>query len=360
MRVLVAAGGSGGHVYPALAVFEELRAWGALTAACWLGSPTGIEAKIVRRYPWIDFQPLSCRGLPRSQPWRWPATLLHSGRALGQARGVIEKFRPQVVLGMGGYPSFAPVLAAHLAGIPTAIHEQNARLGLVNKLLLPLASRVLLSFPHTHGAPPPGGKVRVTGNPLRRQFLSLRPRFPGRELLVVGGSQGSRLLVEATLRAAPTLARLPELRLRLVVGQAADPLAVRRRLAAAGLRDPAVERYTEHMAQALGQARLVISRAGGTAVAELAATGRPAILVPWSRAAGGHQRDNALALARTGGCVLIGERQLASVDLGTLVARLWEDEARLKRMGQAVLRVARPQAARLVAQELLSLARGVP
>lgn len=358
MRVLVAAGGSGGHVYPALAVLEELRAWGALTAACWLGSPTGIEAKIIARYPWIEFRPLSCRGLPRGQPWRWPSSLVHSGRALRQAHCQIRRFSPHVVLGMGGYPSFAPVLAAHLQGIPTAIHEQNARLGLVNRLLLPLASRVLLSFPHTHGAPAPGGKVRVTGNPLRRQFLSLRPLFPGRELLVMGGSQGSRLLVEATLRAAPTLAQLPGLRLRMVVGQAADPQAVQRRLAAAGIRYPRVERYTEHMAQALGQARLVISRAGGTAVAELAASGRPAILVPWSRAAGGHQHDNALALARTGGCVLVGERELVTLNLGVLVAQLWEDEARLRRMGQAVLRAARPQAAQLVARELLDLARG--
>jgi len=133
MRVLVAAGGSGGHVYPALAVLEELQSMGELSAAAWVGTEKGIERKILSRLPWIDFYPLPCRGLQRSRPWSWPAR---------------------------------------------AIHEQNAYMGLANRLLALLADRVFLSFPKTGGVPV-RKKVLVTGNPVRRELSWVGPRGPG-------------------------------------------------------------------------------------------------------------------------------------------------------------------------------------
>lgn len=357
MRLLVAAGGSGGHVYPALAVLEELRELGELSAAAWVGTEKGIERKILSRFPWIDFYPLPCRGLQRSQPWSWPGSLWANLISLVQAVKVLHKFHPDVVLGMGGYPSLTPLLAAVLLRIPRAIHEQNAYMGLANRLLALLADRVFLSFPKTGGVPV-RRKVVVTGNPVRREFLTQGTGPKAQELLIVGGSQGSRALVEATLRAARALAQLGGLRVRMQVGNAADPDWVKRRLEEAGLSDARVEKYVDHMAEALAQARLVIARAGATTVAELAATGRPAILIPWAGAAGDHQTGNAQALAKEGGCVLIPEHKLKEMDLGELILKLWMDEEKLRRMARAVQRVARPEAAKTVAQELLALAKG--
>ena len=357
MRVLVAAGGSGGHVYPALAVLEELQRMGELSAAAWVGTEKGIERKILSRLPWIDFYPLPCRGLQRSRPWSWPGSLWANLFSLVRAVKVLHKFHPDVVLGMGGYPALAPLLAAALLHIPRAIHEQNAYMGLANRLLALLADRVFLSFPKTGGVPV-RKKVLVTGNPVRREFLTQGTGPKAQELLIVGGSQGSRTLVEATLRAAKALAQLGGLRIRMQVGNAADPDWVKRRLEEAGLSDARVEKYVDRMAEALAQARLVIARAGATTVAELAATGRPSILVPWAGAAGDHQSGNAQALAKEGGCVLVPERKLKEMDLGKLILKLWMDEEKLCRMARAVRRVARPEAAKTVAQELLALAKG--
>ena len=358
MRVLVAGGGSGGHVYPGLAVLEELRDMEAIEGAGWVGTPAGIEAEILKGYPWITFFPLPCRGLDRRRPWTWPAFFAATVASLPRALAILRSFRPTVVLGMGGYPSFAPVLAAAVLGIPRAIHEQNAALGLANRVLIPFVSRIFLSFAGTAGVPRWAKKVEVTGLPVRRGFRDQAREVGTHELLVFGGSQGSRPLVEATLRAAPALARLPGLRLRLLVGRAADPAEVEARLKEAGLFRVQVERYTDRMPEALARARLVLARAGASTVAELAATGRPAILVSWQAAAGGHQVANARALAAAGGCVLLEERDLLKADLGELVANLWRDETRLRRMATAAQRAARPDAARKLAEGLLALGKG--
>lgn len=361
MRVLVAAGGSGGHVYPALAVLEELR--DKISQAAWIGCPSGIEARILADYPWVEFLPLPSRGLRRDCPWTWPLSLAAAVPNLGRALFLVWRFQPDVVLGMGGHPAFAPVLAAVLLGVPVAIHEQNARLGLANRVLAPITARVLLSFPATKGVRRRRG-VLVTGNPVRRAIVRLGEEGLGRELLVFGGSRGSRRLVEAVIQAAPSLARVPGLRLRLVVGGTLPPGEVAARLRGAGLARAEVVTYVPDMAEALRAARLVVSRAGATTVAELAAAGRPAILVPWEGAAHGHQQANAQACAEAygqagrlsySGCLVLPERELGR--LGEVVARLWTDEGRLQACRQARA-VARPDAAMAVAQVLVGLARG--
>ncbi len=352
MRVMVAAGGSGGHVYPALAVMEELRRRGALTQVAWVGDPKGIEAKIVEPHPWVTFLPLPGQGLPRSEPWRWPGALVRALRSVMKAVRLARAFRPHVVLGMGGYPAFGPVLAASILRIPVVIHEQNARPGLVNRVLSRFANEVLVSFAETQLAG--GRRVRTTGNPVREEIVSLgQSRELGRELLVVGGSQGSRTLIDAALRAAPKLSRLPGFRMRVVVGRSSPASEVRRRLQDAGLAEVEVVDYEPDMARALRSARLVLARAGATTVAELAAAGRPAILVPWSGAAAGHQECNARALAWRRGGVVLSDEELARTDLGDLLGRLWEDPGQLEAMGEAARAAACPDAARRVADVLV-------
>ncbi len=352
MRVLVAAGGSGGHVYPALAVMEELRRRGKLTQVAWVGNPDGIEAKITGEYSWVSFLPLAGQGLPRRKPWRWPLALATALWSVVKAVRLVRNFRPHVVLGMGGYPAFAPVVAAALLRVPVVLHEQNARLGLVNRVLSTFADEMLLSFPETQGV---GRRpARPTGNPVREEIAALgqRPGL-GRELLVFGGSQGSRVLVDAALRAAPRLAELSDMRMRVVVGRASDGDEVRRRLQDSGVVNVDVVEYEPDMARALGRARLVLARAGATTVAELAAAGRPAILVPWSGAAAGHQAWNARALADRRASVVMGDEELRRTNLGDLVARLWQDSEELEAMSVAARTVACPDAAGRVADALV-------
>jgi len=352
MRVMVAAGGSGGHVYPAVAVMEELRRRGDLTQVAWAGNPDGIEAELTREYPWVTFMPLAGQGLPRNKPWRWPCALLASLWSVVRAIKLVKSFRPHVVLGMGGYPAFAPVVAAALLKVPVVVHEQNARLGLVNRVLSAFADEVLISFPETQGV----GRTpaRTTGNPVREEIAELgrRPGL-GREFLVFGGSQGSKVLVDAALQAAPRLAQLPDMRMRVVVGKASESSEVRRTLQDSGLLDVDVVDYEPDMARALGEARLVLARAGATTVAELAAAGRPAILVPWSGAAAGHQACNARALADRKASVLLSDEELPRVNLGNLVARLWQNTEELEAMSVAARTMASCDAAGRVADALV-------
>lgn len=348
MRVLVAAGGTGGHIYPAVAILEEMRSRGALSDTGWIGDPARLEGKVARSYPWIEFLPLSSRGIDRRRPWTWPASLLRSARSLLRAMAIVRRFRPDVVLGTGGHAAFAPMAAAWLLGIPTVIQEQNATMGLANRALAHGVDLVLLSFPRTNGAPR-CAKVRVTGNPVRRDVVTLSPEL-GDELLVVGGSLGSRDLVRAMVRAAPDLAGAPGLRMRLVVGRAAPVDEVRESLVQAGIPAEVVS-YVEPFADALSRARLVVARAGATMVAEVAAAGRPAVLVPWSGAAGRHQDDNARALAERGGCLVAEEAS----DLGPLVRELWANERRLRDIADAARASAQPDAAYRAAEAIIVL-----
>lgn len=356
MRVLVAAGGSGGHVFPALAVLEELHREGAHTLA-WVGHPLGLEARLVKDRPWITFFSLLTQGLPRNRPWLWPGALLQNGRALGRARRLIEEFRPHVVLAMGGYPSVAPVLAAKTLGVPVAIHEQNAVMGLANRFLAHFADLVLLAFPVTEGCPKKA-KTMVTGTPVRKELTALPPSL-GQELLVLGGSLGSRRLVELVLALGPKLSRLPSFRVRMVVGRAGDPAELMRRLKEQGVPAEAYA-FTERVEELLARARLVLARAGGSTVAELACAGRPAILVPWEDAAGGHQRKNAEFLARAGGFFFVSEKELQPARLAEFIDKLWTDEDRLRRLGEAMRAQARPDAARRVVEALKLLGKERP
>lgn len=353
MRVLVAAGGSGGHVFPALAVLEELHREGRHTLG-WIGNPQGLEAKVAEKRPWIQFFPLVSRGLPRDRPWTWPKALFVNVQAVREAKRVIQKFKPDVVLAMGGYPAVAPALAAKILGVPVALHEQNAVMGWANRFLARFSDLVLLSFPHTEGCPK-GIKTLVTGTPVRREIAAISPAL-GEEFLVLGGSLGSRKLVEAVIEAAPRLAEIPGLRVRMLVGRAGDPHELAQRLREKGIYAE-VFAFTERVEEFLARARLVFSRAGGSTLAELACAGRPAVLVPWEGAANGHQLKNAEFLSRAGGFLLVRERELKPLDLAELIAGLWRDPQKLRQLGEAARAQARPDAASRVVEALKRLGK---
>lgn len=355
-RVLVMAGGTGGHVFPALAVAEALRARGA--EVTWMGTRLGLEARVVPAagipVEWITIGGLRGKSLATrlAAPFR-------IALAVGQAVRIVWRLRPQVVLGMGGYAAGPGGIAAWLLRRPLVIHEQNAIAGTTNRLLARLARRVLAAFP---GAFPDGVHAEVVGNPVRPTIAALPPpgqRYAERtgrlRLLVLGGSQGALALNETVPLA---LAHLPE-PLRPEVRHQAGRNTLDRARDAYDLHgvEAEVTEFIDDMAEAYGWADLAICRAGALTVSELAAAGLPAVLVPFPAAVDNHQTLNGGYLVAAGGAVLLPEKQLGHERLGRLLAGLLADRGRLLDMARRARSAARPEALAAIEAALVAAGR---
>ncbi|WP_372722395.1 undecaprenyldiphospho-muramoylpentapeptide beta-N-acetylglucosaminyltransferase [Immundisolibacter sp.] len=354
MRVLIMAGGTGGHVMPALAVAEELRAQGH--SVSWLGTAAGLEARAVPTAG-IELFTLPVAGLRNQGLGRYltaPFTLL---RALGQAIRLLRRLRPDVVLGLGGYAAGPGGLAAFLLRQPLLIHEQNARPGLTNRLLARFAQRVLAGFP---GLRLGGRPAEFSGNPVRSTLFSLatpseRPGNPP-HLLVLGGSQGAHAINQAVPAALALVAQagLPLPQVRHQAGER-HTQQVAADYAARGI--PAkVDGFIDDMPAAYGAADIAICRAGALTIAELCAVGLGAVLVPYPHAADDHQTANAQYLVDAGAAILIAQRDLNPQRLAELLKPLLADPMPRLGMAQAARRLAQPEAARRVASACLELA----
>ncbi len=341
--LLVMAGGTGGHIYPGLAVAELLggRGW----RIAWMGNPDGMEARLVapRGYEmaWIRFSALRGKGLLRKL--LLPLNLL---RGFWQALTQIRRLRPDVVLGMGGYVSFPGGMMASLLGRPLVLHEQNSVAGLANRVLAALADKVLSGFPDVLP------KARWVGNPVRSEIATLPPpaeRYAARSgplrLLVIGGSLGAQVLNE-TLPAA--LALIPPERRPLVTHQAGATQidALREHYRSAGV-DGELLPFIDDMAARYAQADLVLCRAGALTVAELAAAGVASVLVPLPHAVDDHQTGNARFLAEHGAGLLLPQASLDARALAELIGGL--ERGRLCGMAQQARKLARADAAAEVA-----------
>ena len=355
VRVMIAAGGTGGHVFPALAVAEALAARGARVD--WVGTARGLEARLVPEAG-LPLHTLPVRALRGRGAAAWLAAPFALARPLAAALALVRRLRPQVVLGMGGYAAGPAGLAAWLMRRPLVVHEQNAVPGLTNRLLAPLARRVLAGFPDAF---PPGPRVEVTGNPVRAAIAALPPpeaRWAARSgpprLLVLGGSQGARALNEALPAALARLGPGERPEVRHQAGARAVE-AVRAAYAHAGVAAE-VTAFVEDMAEAYGWADLVVARAGALTVAELAAAGLGALLVPYPHAVDDHQRANARWLERAGAAEVVRE-PLDPERLAGRLRALLADRAGLLARAQAARRLARPDAAARVAEACLEAAR---
>ncbi len=348
-RCLIAAGGTGGHVLPALAVAEALKARGALVT--FAGSPGRAEAQLVPDAGY-ELDTFEISGLPRSPSLELLRSVALAGKAPVACRRILERRRPDVVLGAGGYVAGPMVFAAATRRIPAAIMEADAHLGLANRLSLPFARRVFLAFPIPGRT---GPKYRVTGRPVPVSSRATPPdegrrRFDlpsdGPLLLVYGGSQGARtlneLVVEAFADDGPHVLHLAGER---------DYGLLRDRVHREGYR---LLPYTHEFGAALAASDLALARAGGS-VYELAAAGTPAVLVPYPDATGDHQAKNARHFERAGAAVVVPEREARRAP--ALVSSLLADPARLEHMAAAMRRVARPHAGEEIADEVLALAR---
>jgi UDP-N-acetylglucosamine--N-acetylmuramyl-(pentapeptide) pyrophosphoryl-undecaprenol N-acetylglucosamine transferase len=352
-RVILTTGGTGGHIFPALAVAEELKARFTGIDLLFVGSKHGPEAALCARAA-LPFRGLPVKGF-RGRGFRAVGAIPGMLRGFGQALFLLRAFKPDAVIGFGGYAAFALVLTACLLGIPAAIHEQNALAGVSNRILAKTARKILCSFPDTRGFE--GRETVLTGNPVRGDVIAVGRRAvrgSGKRLLVMGGSRGAEALNRLVTNALPRFKEVG-IELRHQTGEA-DFAKVRAAYAAAGM-EGTVEAFIHDMGKAYAWADLALCRAGATTIAELAACGLPAFFVPFPYATHDHQSKNADLVVRRGGAVAVAEAELAERDAPGMITALLAQPEKIADMARAAARHARPQAAAAVADELAALAR---
>jgi UDP-N-acetylglucosamine--N-acetylmuramyl-(pentapeptide) pyrophosphoryl-undecaprenol N-acetylglucosamine transferase len=347
--ILIMAGGTGGHIFPGLAVAHEMRAAG--WDVVWLGARGGMEERLVPprgyRSAWIRAK--AARGKGLAQKLLLPANLLLS---FWESARVIRRLRPNVVLGLGGYVAFPGGMMASLLNRPLALHEQNAVAGLANRVLSGVSDKVMVAFPGALKS------AEWTGNPVRGEIAALpvpEVRFAGRQgplrILVVGGSLGAQALNETVPRALALLSTPAT-----VVHQSGEKHldALKKAYSAAGLQGQLVP-FIEDMARCYAEADLVICRAGAVTIAELSAGGIASILVPFPYAVDDHQSANARFLADQGAAILVPQSDLTPEKLAGLISSL--DRAKLLEMASKARALGKPDAARVVAQRCMEIAK---
>lgn len=361
MKILIAGGGTGGHLMPALALARVARELGHVVVL--VGAQRGIEARILPRHP-FRFHLLPIEPLYRRQWWRNVLVPLMWLRATRASERVLRDEQPAIVIGTGGYAAGPVVWRAQHVGIPTVLQEQNAFPGITTRWLARRARQVHLGLPEARArlSPGPFTKVFAFGNPITppspgrvnavaaRAELGLTARE--RTVFVVGGSQGARALNETVARAID-LGLLGDVNLLWGTGTAHEeryaPLAVPGRIVVRGFFDP--------IGAAYAAADLVVARAGAMTVSELCAWGKPSILVPLPTAAADHQTFNARALANAGASVLLLESELSPEAFARTVSALAHDQGRLEDLGRSARNRGHPNAARTIMSKVLELSQ---
>jgi UDP-N-acetylglucosamine--N-acetylmuramyl-(pentapeptide) pyrophosphoryl-undecaprenol N-acetylglucosamine transferase len=359
--ILLSAGGTGGHLFPAEALAHEMtqRGWSVHLATDQRAEryAGGFPAVAVHSVPSATFGS------------RNPFAMAHSGwtlwRGFVRSSSILQRLKPAIVVGFGGYPTLPPLFAATRRNIPTLIHEQNAVMGRANRALAARVTAIAGGF-MAQGEGDAADKMVVTGNPVRPAVIeaakSAYPSFNGEKpfrLLVFGGSQGAQFFSEAV---PPAIGALPEeARARIAVTQQARPedeTAVRAAYAEMGVGAEVSPFFTD-LAQRMAAAHLVVSRSGASTVSEIAVIGRPALLVPYPHALDHDQAANAAALAKAGGAEVHRQDSLSPERLSALIGAMMEDKARLLSMAAAARSAGKPDAARLLADLTEAIAEGV-
>lgn len=355
MRVIFAGGGTGGHLFPGLAVAREFERRDERTEILFVGTERGIEYRVVPKEG-FRLETLSVKGI-KGRGLRGVAEALYGVPAsFLRSLAIIRRFQPDCIIGLGGYASGPLLLAGRIAGARCAIMEQNLRPGFTNKILARMVQRVFTSYPQS-AAFFPGARVLETGNPVRWRKLPEVEKRGKFSLLVFGGSAGARRINIAVLDA---LKELTDLRETLFVthqtGQS-DYAAVK--AAYGGLPFEAeITPFIERMDEAYALADLVLCRAGATTVAELTAFGKAAILVPYPFAIYDHQRENAEALAARGAAEMILDRDLNGPRLSGCLRAYASDRNAIERMAAAARALGRPEAAARIVEECYALVHG--
>jgi len=362
MRVIIAGGGTGGHVIPALAIAQQLKKQFA-AEILFIGTARGIETRLVPQAG-FPLQLIKVGALKNVSLMTRAKTMFDLPRALWTAGSMVSDFRPDVVIGVGGYASGPAMFAAIRRRIPTLAFEPNVVPGFANRVVARWVSAAAVHFEETCEYFP---HCKVTGVPVREAFFQIPPKAPGAQptLLVFGGSQGAHAINQAMIESLPGLrAKIPALHIIHQTGQRDydDVLAAYQRLGMTGQAPGApfgeVHKFIDDMPATFASADLIVCRSGASTVGEITAAGKPAIFVPFPRAADDHQNVNARALERVDAAVVVEESKLAAAYLVETVAMLLNDPRRLRSMSEAARSLAHPQAVEEIAAMVKGLAGG--
>ena len=356
VRVIIAGGGTGGHVFPAVAIAGEFLERPDVRDVLFIGTEKGLEARIL---PEMGFtlRTINVEGIKGKGAAKMMVSLLKIPWSIAQAVSIIRNFRPDIVLGVGGYASGPAVIAAHFMGIKTAIAEQNALPGFTNKILGRFADKIFLSFPDREGRFADTRTV-ITGNPVRKGFVSgiKKPRRTGDRfsILIFGGSQGARSINRAVVK---SIEYLEDIKDRLVITHQTGAKGVKEVSAAYhdyGV-DAGVHSFITDMSSAYGSADLLICRAGATSIAEITACGKASVLIPYPFAAGGHQELNARVLADAGAAEMILENKLDGKTLAGIIRRLFNNPETIGRMEKKSEKLGNIKAAEYIVDECMTI-----
>lgn len=358
MKLIVAGGGTGGHLFPGIAVAEEFLSRDPANQVLFVGSERGIEARAIPRlgYQLELISAAGIRGKGSLAKLKGAAMMLYG---YAQSRKVLQQFKPDLVLGVGGYASLPMVLAARGMEIPRYIHEQNALPGMSNKVLSRVANKVFISLEESAKFFPKDCTL-LTGNPLRKQILEMltgnvqeQQQSETFQLFIFGGSQGAHALNIALPQAVAQLS--PEYQVRLKITHQtgeADLQQVQAAYQANGI-EADVRPFIDDMATEYHRAELIICRAGATTIAEVTALGKACLFVPFPHATDDHQRKNAEALLKKGACEMLVEQEIGGKGLSNAIARLMENRDALKLIGENAAALARLDAARVIVDQML-------
>ncbi len=350
MRLMLAGGGTGGHLFPAVALAQELLNQDPQSSVLFVGTERGLEQRLLPKMGFaletVDMVGVVGRG------WQGRLEMIPKLlKSLGQARKIIRQYQPDMVIGVGGYASVPVLMAAKFSGIPYAIHEQNAQPGLSNKLLGKGAKKIFLSFPES-AAGFDEQRTLVTGNPLREGLETVTSELPAPgKLLIFGGSRGARAINHAVMAMLPLLKEWPARPTLLHQTGEDDYAQVRDAYLNAGLDSAQVVPFIDDMASAYSESSLVVCRAGATTLAELAVTGRPAILIPFPYAAADHQTANARAFESAGAAEVLVQKHLDAETLAMKIQIMFSDRERLHLMAECGRLLGKPGAAAKILTE---------
>lgn len=368
MKIIVSGGGTGGHIYPALTLIRTLEKKVSKLEVLYVGTHAGLEADIIPKEG-IPFQTVDLQGFKRSLS---PENILRAARAIkgvGSAMKIVKKFKPDVVIGTGGYVCGPVLMAAGLLGIPALIQEQNVIPGITNKILSKFVNTVATGYQEANAAFP-AKKVVFTGNPIRSEVLMERTAeayadfelMPHKKtVLISGGSRGARTINRAMVDVLKHYAGREDIQLLHATGKG-EYADIMQRIQAAGIdlaqsANLKVKPYLYNMPKAMSIADLAVFRAGATGLAELTAKGIPAILVPYPYAAENHQEFNARAVEKAGAAKVILNKDVTAAALIEMIDALLADDKKLKAMAKASKALGRPQAAEHIAELIIELAR---
>lgn len=367
MRIVLSGGGTGGHIYPAVAVARQMEAEEPGSAFLYIGGTRGLESKLVPQEN-LPFEAIDITGFRRKLSMENVRTVMRFLRGVKESKKLLKEFKPDAVIGTGGYVCGPVVYAAAKLGIPCMIHEQNAIPGLTNKFLSRYADTVAVSFEGTEGAFPSGKKVIYTGNPRattvaaanpERGFASLGIPSGSTVVLVVGGSRGAKAINEAMIDMAPLAGKGKGVHYVYVTGEPYyEETRKRLREKLGGLPNWLhVLPYVHNMPEVLAATSLIVNRAGASFLAEITALGIPSVLIPSPNVTNNHQEANARQLEREGAASVILERELTGQRLHDAIRAVIGDDTVRTRMSAAARRLGKRDAASLITEELRALAR---